>query len=67
MIINIFAKTDIPFSLLGIRRGPLSESDCSSLTEVQLYISDLPFVQNKDYQYSVSHLGIGPDKDRLCT
>ena len=31
MIIKIFAKTDIPFSLQGIRRGPLSESDCSSL------------------------------------
>ena len=30
MIIKIFAKTDIPFLLQGIRRGPLSESDCSS-------------------------------------
>ena len=30
MIIKIFAKADIPFSLLGIRRGPLLESDCSS-------------------------------------
>ena len=26
----IFTKTDIPFSLQGIRRGPLSESHCSS-------------------------------------
>ena len=30
MIIKIFAKTDIPFLLQGIRRGPLLESDCSS-------------------------------------
>ena len=30
MIIKIFAKTDIPFTLQGIRQGPLSESDCSS-------------------------------------
>ena len=28
------------------------------LTEVMLDISDLPFVQNKDYQYSVSCLDI---------
>ena len=28
-IIKIVAKTDIPFSLQGIMRGPLSESDCS--------------------------------------
>ena len=27
--IKILAKTDIPFLLQGIRRGPLSESDCS--------------------------------------
>ena len=27
---DFFAKTDIPFSVLGIRWGPLSESDCSS-------------------------------------
>ena len=26
----IVAKMDIPFSLQGIMRGPLSESDCSS-------------------------------------
>ena len=31
MNIKIIAKTDIPFSLLGIRQGPLLESDCSSL------------------------------------
>ena len=30
----------------------------ASFTEVQLDISDLPLVQNKDYQYSVSHLDI---------
>ena len=28
------------------------------LTGVQLGISDLPFVRNMDYQYSVSHLGM---------
>ena len=32
MIIKIFAKADIPFSLLGIRQRPLSESNCSSST-----------------------------------
>ena len=31
MIIKIVAKTDIPFPLQCIMRGPLSESDCSSL------------------------------------
>ena len=30
----------------------------SYLTEVQWDISDLPFVQNKDYQYKASHLNI---------
>ena len=30
MNIKIFAETNIPFLLLSIRRGPLSESDCSS-------------------------------------
>ena len=29
-IVKIAAKADIPFSLQGIKRGPLSESDCSS-------------------------------------
>ena len=29
-IIKFIAKTDIPFSLQGIMRGPLSEFDCSS-------------------------------------
>ena len=37
MNIKIFAKTDIPFLLLGIRRGPLSESDCSSYTGIVEY------------------------------
>ena len=29
-IVKIVAKMDIPFSLKGIMRGPLSEPDCSS-------------------------------------
>ena len=28
---DFYSKTDNPFSLPGIRQGPLSESDCSSL------------------------------------
>ena len=32
--IKIFAKMDILFLLLGIRQGPLSESDCSSFIEI---------------------------------
>ena len=35
------------------------------LTKVQWDISDLPFVQNKDFQYLVSHLNIS--RLRLCT
>ena len=32
LIIKIFAKMDIAFSLVGIRRGPLWEADCSSVS-----------------------------------
>ena len=39
MIIKIFAKTDIPFPLLGIRWGPLSESDWSSWAKYWCWFS----------------------------
>ena len=45
MIIKIFTKMDIPFSLQGIRRGPLSESDCSSVGLSLLWSSHGPFVE----------------------
>ena len=41
LIIKIFAKMDIAFSLVGIRRGPLSESDCSSVSMVVKTCQDL--------------------------
>ena len=41
MIIKIFAKTDIPIWLLGIRRGPLSESDFSSNFSHFIFLGEL--------------------------
>ena len=42
------------------KRGLRYQTSLLYLTGVQLDISDLPFAQNKDYQYSVSHLGTIP-------
>ena len=40
------------------KMGLQYQKNSSYLTELQLDISDLPFVPNKDYQYEVSHLNI---------
>ena len=60
---DFFAKTDIPFSLLGIRRGPLSESDCSSGHMIFLSeefgsgtprVNEIPVVPNRIAQLVLS-------------
>ena len=40
------------------KNGLQFQTNLLDLTDILWDISDLPFVQNKDFQYSVSHLNI---------
>ena len=47
----------MPFLLTKVQKtGLMYQNNSLNLTKVRWDISDLPYVQNKEYQYYVSHL-----------